>query len=234
MKIKIKVLDEEIPVDIYFRNRKSMELQIQQNGDLIVLAPKGIKKEQIIVSINKKIHWIIKKRISLEENKLLKKELQELNEVYFFGEKYEIQVNGNKDKDYVILDGKRIIINTNNHDRNYITKLLKNWYWENARIILKEKVDYFSQIMGLKYNRITIKDQKTRWGSCSNLNNLNFNYRIIMAPENIMDYLVVHELSHIKHMNHSREYWEYLGQWIPDYKTKRRYLKENGKKFFLP
>lgn len=105
---------------------------------------------------------------------------------------------------------------------------LVNKHKKYARKIFEAKVAYFQQFTGGKYTSITIRDQKTRWGSCSGSGTLSFNWRLILAPTEILDYVVVHELCHLTHMNHSKEFWELVGNVIPDYKARRKWLKENG------
>lgn len=105
---------------------------------------------------------------------------------------------------------------------------LVNKHKKYARKIFEAKVAYYNQFTGGNYTSITIRDQKTRWGSCSGRGTLSFNWRLILAPPEILDYVVVHELCHLTHMNHSKEFWELVESVIPDYKTKRKWLKENG------
>ncbi len=83
---------------------------------------------------------------------------------------------------------------------------------------LEDRVSYYADIMGVSYNRITIRDQKTRWGSCSSKGNLNFNFRLYYMPQHLMDYVIVHELSHRRHMDHSKEFWNEVGRFYPEYK----------------
>ncbi len=97
-----------------------------------------------------------------------------------------------------------------------------------ARKIFEAKVAYYHQFTGGNYTSITIRDQKTRWGSCSGRGTLSFNWRLILAPPEILDYVVVHELCHLTHMNHSKEFWSLVGSVIPDYEIRRKWLKENG------
>ncbi len=82
----------------------------------------------------------------------------------------------------------------------------------------EDRVSYYADIMGVSYNRITIRDQKTRWGSCSSKGNLNFNFRLYYMPQHLMDYVIVHELSHRRHMDHSKEFWNEVGRFYPEYK----------------
>lgn len=82
----------------------------------------------------------------------------------------------------------------------------------------EDRTAYYADIMGVSYNRITIRDQKTRWGSCSSKGNLNFNFRLYYMPHHLMDYVIVHELSHRRHMDHSKEFWNEVGRFYPEYK----------------
>ncbi len=101
-------------------------------------------------------------------------------------------------------------------------------YVETARAIFTQKTAYYARIMGVTYGRISIREQKTRWGSCSSAGNLNFNWRLIFAPEEVLDYVVVHELAHRKEMNHSKAFYAVVGSVLPDYKSSRRWLRDHG------
>lgn len=91
-----------------------------------------------------------------------------------------------------------------------------------------QRVSYFARLMGVSYRNITIREQKTRWGSCSSEKNLNFNWKLILAPPEVLDYVVVHELCHLKEMNHSKAFWDEVGKVMPEYETYKLWLKENG------
>ena len=97
-----------------------------------------------------------------------------------------------------------------------------------AREIFTRKAEYYARIMGVTYGRISIREQKTRWGSCSAKGNLNFNWRLIFAPEEVLDYVVVHELAHRKEINHSRAFYAVVESVLPDYRRARKWLRENG------
>lgn len=98
-----------------------------------------------------------------------------------------------------------------------------------AKKILPEKTRVYAQRMGVTYGKITIRNQATRWGSCSSAGNLNYNCLLMLAPEEIQDYVVVHELAHRKQMNHSQAFWEEVSSVLPDYKTQLKWLKDNGR-----
>ena len=93
---------------------------------------------------------------------------------------------------------------------------------------IPKRVEYFAPKVGVQYGRITIRNQKSRWGSCSSKGNLNFNCMLMKTPEHIQDYVVVHELCHRREMNHSPRFWKLVGEVIPDYKQCRKWLKDEG------
>ena len=99
---------------------------------------------------------------------------------------------------------------------------------ERAKSVLAQRTAYFARQVGVTYGRITVRDQKTRWGSCSQTGNLNFNFRLILAPSEVLDYVVVHELCHRRQMNHSAQFWQEVAQVLPDYRERKVWLTENG------
>ena len=99
--------------------------------------------------------------------------------------------------------------------------------------VIPPKVKEYSDILGVTYGRITIRNQRSRWGSCSSKGNLNFNCLLILAPDNIIDYVVVHELCHRKEMNHSKRFWSEVEKVLPDYKDREKWLRENGEMIMI-
>jgi predicted metal-dependent hydrolase len=95
-----------------------------------------------------------------------------------------------------------------------------------AAKILISRLEYFNQKYNFKYKSVSVRNQKTRWGSCSKSGALNFNYRLVLLPENLLDYVVVHELCHLQEMNHSARFWNLVAKTVPDYKDKRKSLEE--------
>lgn len=104
-------------------------------------------------------------------------------------------------------------------------------YEPEARTVICKRAAYFAEIMGVRFQRIAVREQKTRWGSCSSRGNLNFNWKLILMPEQILDYVVVHELAHLKQMNHSEAFWAEVGRVLPDYKAQRAWLKIHGPEY---
>ena len=101
-------------------------------------------------------------------------------------------------------------------------------YKKQARKLVTTRLNYFNQIYNLKYNRVAIRNQSSRWGSCSSSNNLNFNYRLCLLPQELADYIIVHELCHLQEMNHSKNFWALVAKVSPDYRVKEKQLKNFG------
>ena len=99
---------------------------------------------------------------------------------------------------------------------------------ELALKVISVKVKHYAGLMNVQYGRITIRNQKTRWGSCSSKGNLNFNCLLMLAPDEVVDYVVIHELCHLIEMNHSKAFWKQVEQMMPDYKKHRKWLKDHG------
>lgn len=110
---------------------------------------------------------------------------------------------------------------------------LEKRYRKSAREIFEKRTTYWHQFTGGLYSSITIRDQKSRWGSCSSSGTLSFNYRLVFAPLKVLDYVVVHELCHLTHMNHSKDFWNMVGTVMPDYKVYKSWLKDHGHELTL-
>ncbi|MCI8326771.1 MAG: M48 family metallopeptidase [Lachnospiraceae bacterium] len=103
-------------------------------------------------------------------------------------------------------------------------------YRKRARLRFTETVRNYESQLGVSVNKIYVKDQKTRWGSCSNKGNINLNWRLILAPQEVMEYVIIHELCHLKEMNHSKNFWKLVEDACPDYRERKQWLKENADK----
>ena len=104
-------------------------------------------------------------------------------------------------------------------------------YREQALLVCTKQAEYYSKMMGVTYGRIAIKNNRTRWGSCISLGNLNFHWKLVLMPPAILDYVVVHELAHRKEMNHSSRFWAEVEKILPDYRERRKWLKEHGNEY---
>lgn len=117
---------------------------------------------------------------------------------------------------------------THAEEKSHQTLALEKRYRDAAKDYIPKRVEYYHPFTGGNYQKITIRDPKTRWGSCSSNGTLSFSFRLMLAPPRVLDYVVVHELCHLTHMNHSKEFWNMVENILPDYKEHRKWLKENG------
>lgn len=111
-------------------------------------------------------------------------------------------------------------------ERRVITEQERREGIERAMKVFPERIAYYAGLMGVTYGRVTLREQKTRWGSCSSNGNLNFNWKLVLMPPEILDYVVVHELAHRIEMNHSERFWKIVEEVLPDYRERRKWLKE--------
>ena len=171
--------------------RKTIQIEINENLDIIVRAPNRMSKSSIQRFIDDHSEWIdkhmelMRKKLSEEKN-VRKLSLIEFNE----------------------------LVNS-------------------ARTVIPARVRYYAELIGVDYGRVTVRNQKTRWGSCSTKGNLNFNVALMRAPIEVLDYVVVHELCHRIEMNHSKRFWSEVERVMPDYRVHRKWLKDNGGKLLM-
>lgn len=151
----------------------------------------------------------------------------EAGKILYEGKLYSARIHLTPDQEEgVDFDGSAfdIYLQTPQADAN---ALADQWLRNKANEVLKAKTAEWAQKMGVEYNNITVKNQQSLWASCSAKKNINYTYHIIKMPAAIRDYLIVHELSHLVHMNHGTEYWQLVAQYCPDYKAHRRWLNDN-------
>ena len=215
------------------KRRKTISLHIKEDGKIVVYAPYHTPKLEIEKFINEKESWISEKLSEKE------KSIKEAEKAFLPGEKFlylgelfplEIQDNNSKGYPLKLFFGKFIL------DKDHVERtkdLFIQWYKREAKEKIAERVDYYSKRLQLFTKGIKITSAKYRWGSCSRDNRLYFSWRIIMAPLRIIDYILIHELVHIKEKNHSKRFWTYLESILPDYRKHRFWLKENGHRLWL-
>ena len=146
------------------------------------------------------------------------------------GQHYRLVISARRaDKPNVILDATARTLTAVPSDRGEpLAPLLEWWYRGEARRIIAQRVREYAATLGVAYSRLTIRDGRSRWGSCSSLGGLNFSWRLILAPPEVLDYVVIHELAHLRELNHSPRFWAIVAAHCPDYRTQQRWLKEHG------
>jgi len=129
----------------------------------------------------------------------------------------------------IALAGGEIAVRLSHASGDDIRPLLRRWIRKQAERIIPERVEELSRPLDLAYTRVAVRDQRTRWGSCSRKGTLSFNWRLLILPPHVADYLIYHELAHLKHMNHSARFWKLVQTMCPSFRDAERWLRRNGR-----
>lgn len=217
----------------YQKNRKSLQLKIHSNTHLEVTAPDKFPLPRIEKILQQKALWITKHLLHFQavaENPV-NKAITDGASIFYLGVAHKLVFNvAENPKLAIYAKDHQIFIPffATQHTPSSLESLLKKWYWHQAQELLIAKTTYWSQQIKVDPKQIRIKEQKTRWGSCSSRGNINYNWRIIMAPPEVIDYLVIHELCHLPIPNHSSDFWQEVARFSPHFQQHRHWLKTNG------
>ena len=204
---------------------KNISIRVSPDRGLEVVMPSGVKSYNIEDCLKGREGWITAR---LDHFERLREKKANSGQVMFLGREYHLVTVIRKAAITVKILDDKIFVTVPDHSPETLAEALERWYRGQARIIFEERVRRINKEAGYIVNRIFIRGQKTRWGSCSRLGNLNFNWRLMMAPLEVIDYIVIHELSHLGQMNHSVNFWRLVEKLCPDYKKYRKWLRENG------
>jgi predicted metal-dependent hydrolase len=196
---------------------------------LTVVLPSGYDLDRLPVLLKEKGQWILKSLARYRQAPAngATRELRSGSRIPYLGRELKIvksQVLTLPES--VKLDGDHLLINLNNH-KIKLCLVVEWWYRQQAAKLIKKKVAELCPRLRVSCNRIVIKGAKTRWGSCSRKGNLNFNWKLMMVPEPVIDYVVIHELCHLKEMNHSSKFWQLVGEHCPEWRKHRQWLKKH-------
>lgn len=225
------------------RRKRSVALNVKADGSLHVLAPMRTSVKWIESFIAARQRWIQKRRDEVKiADQVKKMPLAHGSEVFFLGEKYMIQLHLFQDspsceKGKGTNDQGRFIplaVHAESQSAEDIDLALRLWYKKQARLYFQERATYWAKIMRLVPKRIMVAAPKRQWGSCSADNVIRLNWRLMIMPKEIVDYVIVHELAHITHKNHGERFWNLVGKYVPSYKLQRGILRQWEKSHPLP
>ncbi len=237
----------EFPYHMIKSRRKTVALQILKNSEIVVRLPMGLSWQTGHDFVIKNKNWIYNQVMRVKEARAMQEEFHWVDgaEVLLHGEKKRLLV-------YIKKTGRGVEVwetgedirvvgrppDVGNEDQEtdieqWVKTSVEQWYKKQAKDYLVKRTTLWAQRMGTSFARISIRDQATRWGSCSTKGNLNFNWKLVLLPEELADYVVVHELGHRFHMDHSSDFWGVVEDYLPDYKQRRKLLKDYGEKINL-
>ena len=220
-----------VKIDQFVRSRRrTIAIQIRPDGTVIVRAPLRAAEKQVRDFVESKAGWIERKRSEARQHAALPAKQFRVGERFLFlGQEYPL----------VLADGQRAALRFDGQfalSRRALSRapqVFEKWYKAQALRVLSERVSHFSAKHNFRPGRIRISSARTRWGSCSSKGTLSFTWRLVMAPPEVIDYVVLHELVHLKVKNHSRTFWDGVATLMPDYKRQVDWLKKNGRALTL-
>ncbi len=237
MKLSYDYGTQTIEFTTIFKKRKTLTIEVEAPKTITVIAPEGTTEDKILETVKTKSKWIVQKLFEIREMEYRKRVRQYVNgEAFIYmGRNYSLQI---VQDDKVSLPEAKLIrgrfyVYTYSKDEEIVRRALENWYKDKAEEKIRERVKYYQSYFDIKPAKISIKDQQKRWGSCTSKKELLFNWKCIMAPSPVLDYIVVHEMCHLAYMNHSKEFWLLLKRVLPDYEDRKNWLRNNGIKYDL-
>jgi predicted metal-dependent hydrolase len=222
---KEEVLPSWLPEHtIVVSKRKSLALEISVEKGLVIRLPKRLSFTNASSFLQQKKEWILKKFHFIQHKK---KECEEKKKQFFFLGKNYINHFYSEQENQM----KGACFSFANFEKE--SEALVAWYTEKAKEYFQTHTTLIAKQMNISFSRIRITSAQRRWGSCSSNGTISFPWRLIMLPEKIIRYVIIHELAHRKEMNHSKNFWSIVHQFCPEYKEQRSWLRKNGNFFVL-
>ncbi|MEI7574528.1 MAG: SprT family zinc-dependent metalloprotease [Methylotenera sp.] len=207
------------------RQRRTVGLKITENG-LVIHAPKRISQSHLESIIVLKADWIRKKLETLIENKMPEMQWRHGETLLFMGNTVTLAVeHGIRSKAVEYEPGVLQLAMPNHHDQNLIARKVIQWYKKQALVDFTRRLEIFSSKLGVSFSSFNLSNAGSRWGSCNSRKEIRLNWRLLQAPPHIINYVVCHELAHLKEMNHSAKFWATVASIYPDYKLAEKELK---------
>jgi len=206
---------------------RRMKLTVMPNSTIILRCSKSESEKTLLKFILQHQNWI--EKIVSKSQKLQFKYPQitfvEGENFKFLGQSYLLKIEDSK-VPTVFTKGTSLVVRTSNASIQNLRELILDYYFQTAQRILPERVTVLAQETGLIPKKISLRKQKTLWGSCTHEGHIQLNWKLIAAPLSVIDYVIVHELAHLKHPNHSKRFWAEVEKFCPDYRVLRKWLRK--------
>lgn len=223
---------QEINILIEYKKRKSISIKIDYDLKVRVLAPKEANQEQVMNIVESKLDLISKKLYEIRSLSQ-KQEIDKTKDkqVLYMGKKYPIKVNVDKnlEKNNIFIQKDSIIVNIQKEDDKQINSIIESYLKKECLKNIKKRILYHQSNFKLKPKSIKVVESNKFWGLCSSNRDIQFNWKLIMAPIEVIDYVIIHEMSHMAHMNHSKSFWKMVAKIMPEYKKQVEWLGINGR-----
>jgi predicted metal-dependent hydrolase len=229
---KIKYGTITIPYQV-IKTRRSKTSEVIVDADTVtVRAPMDKDKKELQKIVLDKASWILKKQREYRDTilQISKPSFKEHTTLPYLGKNYPLAIDKNQEINTIeMVDGKFVVrLKLVRPSSNMIRRLYEEWITEKAHNIFSYKVKRYSKRLGVKPKQIAVKNLRNRWGSLDKRSIINLNVNLVKAPEDVIDYIILHELCHLKIKQHSHHYWDLLHKFMPNYQEKIKWLKANG------
>jgi hypothetical protein len=231
--MKVVIDDTTLPVQLVRTDRRKTVSISLEDGAVRVLAPKRLAERRIQEIVDKKSNWISKRlKDQAAAPKIQTKHFVDGEMFSYLGKHYTFEQRQDAQSSVKLKSGRLIsTLDSTVSEKEAIEahrSQVTNWYRDRAADVLGQKTAQHGDVLNLKPSSLKIKNYKARWGSCSIKGEISYNWKIIMAPPRIIDYVVIHELSHLVHHDHSDKFWRQVGKSFPDYRECRAWLRGQG------
>jgi hypothetical protein len=216
-----------IAIDQIIRTRRrTLAIIVEDDGRIVVRAPLRLKQEAIDEFVRSKEQWIQTKHEQAlkRTSRFVPKSYVSGEEFLYLGTSFRVEIEDHQRQPLLLNGGFRL-------SRTALPRaeaVFERWYRRQAQRVMSERAEAYAASHGFAFSRIKITAARKRWGSCGHRGNLSFAWRLVMAPQPVIDYVVVHELAHLKHRNHSKRFWSKVASILPDFRQREAWLEEHG------
>lgn len=222
----LDISGEEVPVKVRrSRQAKRLVLRVDKmSGEVKLTMPAFASTKSAERFLSANTSWLQSELNALEPHQVV----GDGDAIPFLGDTLEVEFSGVPPRSVTVADDKLMV----GGPKDLASARLEKWLRAEAKKVLTERASFHAEKLGVNFNRISIGDMKSRWGSCSTSGTIRFSWRLILAPFEVLDYVAAHEVAHILEMNHSEAFWAHVARCIPDHKVRRKWLKTEGNALF--
>lgn len=212
--------------------QRRIVMSVKPDGRVLMTAPKRVSEKWLQQMVDENEAWLQKALLKYQNYREQNpsKKLMNGEKILFFGKTFKLSILKDKRKKVEIFD-EVLQIMTPDLGEPMVREILQNFYKKQATLVFKERIDFFSQRLQLYPQSISFRAQKTRWGSCSGRGHISLNWKLAIAPLECLDYVVVHELCHLQHKNHSQHFWDLVEKYQPQFREHQQWLKAHAREF---
>ena len=226
------IADTLIPYSVIRSERSTADIVVERDGTIVVRAPHTIDDDAVREIVRSKLYWIYKTLAEWKElnRSRVVREYRNGESFLYLGRAYRLSLTNNQDDDLMLKGGRfhlrRELLAAD--DPTSVRAAFRQYFTERGELRINDRVRYFAPKVGVAPGAVSIRELGHRWGACSSSGALSFHWKCMMAPATIVDYIIVHELSHLHERDHTDAFWNEVDKVLPDYRDRRDWLRRNG------